>query len=311
LHIAGRARGATSPGIVNVDLDWRSCEIGAESLASFLMQRYGQRQLGEAQYLAIPRGGLVVLGMLSYFLDLPRDTLWRGAQDPNRLLVLVDDCAIGGARLRRALEIYPAADVVVAVLASPLGLRQAVLEREPRVQSFLSSITLRPLAGPATVMTKAMAEAETKLLSERYWLGRTELPRFPWGEPDLIGWSDESRKFEAGFRNRPPHASWKSRSLLGVPPLLERRGDWHAPEGVTWGEVDGVLWLCDTRGEGTVSSLEPPGSEIWRCLAAGADVEQTVAMLAERFDVEPERLRQDVIAFAAELEARGVLERQG
>ncbi|HUP25883.1 MAG TPA: PqqD family protein [Thermoanaerobaculia bacterium] len=310
-HVRGRARGAASPGIVHVDLDWRSCEIGAERLAALLLQSYGREQLREASYLAIPRGGLIVLGMLSYFLDLPHDALWRGAGVPNRLLVLVDDCALGGVRLRRALEISQAPEVVVAMLASPEGLREAVLAREPRVRRFLSAITLRLLPAAATVTTKAMLEAEAKLLSERYWLGRAVLPRFPWGEPDFVGWSEESQRFEVALRTRPPHASWKSRSLLGVPPLLERRGEWHAPEGVTWGEVDGVLWLCDTRGEGTVSSLDPPGSDIWRSLAAGADVDQTVAMLVDRFDVEPERVRQDVIAFAAELEARRMLERGG
>ena len=55
--------------------------------------------------------------------------------------------------------------------------------------------------------------------------------------------------------------------------------------------------------------LEGSAAEIWRCLQEADDVGVIVAQVAERYDVEAQVVRADVLAWLEEAEALGLVSR--
>ena len=72
---------------------------------SQLVDSLGTETLSRCRFVALPRGGLFVLGMLAYLLDLRADRVGdvgesgiRPGGSDSAPLVLVDDCALSGLR---------------------------------------------------------------------------------------------------------------------------------------------------------------------------------------------------------------------
>src|SRR5687768_10417176 len=112
-HLAGvLARARARPR----RLTYEQAEAEAKSLAAALVAAFGRDEIKSFSYTAIPRGGLFVLGMLSYVLDLDRRVLQpRSSGEP---LVVVDDCSLSGARFRNFLQADEHPQVVFAHLYS-------------------------------------------------------------------------------------------------------------------------------------------------------------------------------------------------
>ncbi len=298
-------------------VDWRRAEEDCFRLAAELRRRVGDEVLARAAFRAIPRGGLVVLGMLAYALDLRREQLAPagGGAAP---LVLVDDCALSGLRLRQEMAHLPAErDVVVAHLYSHPELRRAVEEGEPRVSACVAA---HDLADRSRQLHPDEAEHAAwqrrwlgRLGDDRYWLGLPELVAFAWSEPDRPFWNEARERFEHGWRFVPPHRCLKNRGrlaagLAGFAPAAAGEPRWRLPEDVLWGEFDGVLWLC-RGGTEEVFSLAGTAALAWKALAAGGGAATAAAVLAGRFSVDEDAARADVEHLAAELVAAGLLER--
>ncbi|MGB9880883.1 MAG: hypothetical protein ACPLRM_08985, partial [Anaerolineae bacterium] len=83
-------------------ITYRQAEAATKQLAAQLVGAFGAAELSRFAYAAIPRGGLIVLGMLSYVLDLKPDALMSLATDVP--LVVVDDAAYSGARFAQFLN---------------------------------------------------------------------------------------------------------------------------------------------------------------------------------------------------------------
>ena len=87
------ARLGTLPGLVRRlrhtlrYIDYRQAESDCETLAGLLLGGYSRQELRGFAIHGIPRGGLIVLGMLAYMLDLKADQLSAKA-DPTRPLLL-------------------------------------------------------------------------------------------------------------------------------------------------------------------------------------------------------------------------------
>jgi hypothetical protein len=78
-------------------------------------------------------------------------------------------------------------------------------------------------------------------------------------------------------------------------------------EGLFIQEVDGEMVLLDMESE-NYYGLDAVGSDIWRLLAEGKSLEETVAELLEIYEVEEERLRKDLQAFVTQLVDKGLAE---
>jgi hypothetical protein len=297
-------------------VDWRQAEEDCFKLAAELRRRVGDEVLSRAGFRAIPRGGLLVLGMLAYALDLRREQLGPDG-DCAAPLVLVDDCALSGLRLRQEMARLPAErEVVVAHLYSHPELRRAVEESEPRVSACVAAHDLadrlRRLHPDAAERAEWQRRWLRRLGDDRYWLGLPELVAFVWSEPDRPFWNEARERFEHGWRFVPPHRCLKNRGRLvaelpGFKPAAAGEPRWRLPDGVLWGEFDGILWLC-RGGDEEVFSLAGTAALAWKVLTAGGGAATAAQVLAGRFAVDEAAAGADVDRLVAELLAAGLLE---
>jgi hypothetical protein len=72
------------------------------------------------------------------------------------------------------------------------------------------------------------------------------------------------------------------------------------PETVLWQEVGEEIVILDLRGN-RYRSLNDVGSAMWRTLDECRDVASAHAQLCERYEVDPEVLREDLGSFIARL----------
>ncbi len=298
-------------------VDYHQAESDVLGLAVKLRQMLGEETLRSASFVAIPRGGLVVLGMLSYALDLQREQL-DGRNSEAALVILVDDCSLSGMRLRQKLDrLEPPRRVVVAHLYSAPELRRAVEEAEPQVDFCVAAQDLEDRSRSLYPDPEEHAAWQRiwldRLGSDRYWLGLPELVAFAWSEPDRPFWNSATERIEDGWRFVPPHRCLKSRArLVRHLPEVANSGVcepvWRSAAELVWGEFDGVLWLCHT-GSQQVYSLDPSASLAWKALVTGADLAGAAKALTTRFEVDAGAARSDVEALVAALVGAGLLER--
>ena len=297
---------------------YRQAESDVLRLAAELRRTVGEELLSRAAFRAVPRGGLVVLGMLAYALGLRREQLDGRCEAEAESLVLVDDCALSGMRLRQELDrLAPSRRVVVALLYAAPDLRRAVEEGEPRVEACVAardladrSRELYPDPQQHAAWRRCWLE---RLGADRYWLGLPELVAFAWSEPDRPFWNSATERIEDGWRFVPPHRCLQGRARLArdLPEAASRETEepeWRSAATAVWGEFDGVLWLCHT-GSQQVYSLDPTASLAWKALVTGADVAGAAKALTSRFDVDAETATSDVEALVAALVEAGLLER--
>ncbi len=311
-------------------VDYRRAERDCEVLAARLLDGLGRERLRGALFTAIPRGGLIVLGMLAYWLDLEADQLVAprlapvadppaakppraaGPSGADPLLVVVDDCALTGYRFGTRLAASPHREVVFAHLYSHPDLRRAIVAAEPRV---VACVAAHDLADHAAESHPDETDREAwrrrwheRLGPGRYWVGRPELVSFAWSEPARPTWNPAVDRVEEGWRLLPPHLCLGNRVRLVAPSQAARSVGWRQPEAVASGEVDGVVWLCDTRS-GEVVSLTGVAAEMWRRVAGWGSLEAAVTDLAGVYAAGEAEIRRDIEALAADLAARGFLER--
>lgn len=288
-------------------VDYAQAERDCERLGTLLLDAVGRAWLSEARLVGIPRGGLLVAGMLAYVLDLG-----RGAFDsagPQRPLLLVDDCALTGKRFADELA-RGTAPVVFAHLYSHPELRRAILECEPRVSHCLAARDLGDHARelyPEPAAYEAWRERWRRRLGPgRYWHGQPELVCFAWSEPDRLFWNPETETIEEGWRFLPPDRCLKNRSRLGLPPRASARRRWRVAEAVVSGEFDGQIWLYHATGD-RLFAVADVAADMWRALAAWGEAEAAAGWLAGRYDAAPAELRHDLERFAERLAADGLL----
>lgn len=293
-------------------VDYRQAERDAARLAALLVEELGRERLASAAFVAIPRGGMIVLGMLSYLLDLDPAQL---ESDPGAagLVVVVDDCALTGGRLWQALARLAAPEVAVAHLYSTAPLRAAVLARERRVRCCLAARDLAVRSPPLAAEAEASdfeRRWRERFGGERYWIGLPELVGFSWSEPDQPFFNPETGRLEDGWRFLTPDRCLKNRVRLLEPLRDEPAGRACAPAGLVTGVFDGRLWLVRTDDQ-RVGMLEGLALETWVRLVLGYSLEQIVAELGGKEGGSPEELAQDLAVLRQDLLARGFLEPTG
>lgn len=253
------------------------------------------------------------MGMLAYWLDLPSglETLRIGESDA---VVVVDDCALSGYRLAKALEQLRAREVIVLHLYSHPELRRVVEAEESRVRCCLAAHDLvdrstSVFSSPES--RTAWQERWRGFAGRRYWVGQPELLAFAWSEPDRPFRNQATDRVESGWRFVPPQrclAHRAGRRVLSMSTEAAAAPRWRLREGSVVGRFDGRLWLYDP-GRDETAALEGAGGEIFERLAAGASLEEASEQVARQFAVPVSRAAADATELVAELEHRGWLER--
>ncbi|MEJ2503067.1 MAG: hypothetical protein P8177_07065, partial [Gemmatimonadota bacterium] len=117
---------------------WGEVEEDCVRLARRLVDTLGREELARRRFVAIPRGGHVVLGLLAYALGLERDQLaWP--TEPSDRVVVVDDAAYSGHRFGQFLQARPGPPVVFAHLYSHPHLRDSLVAAEDRVTAVVAA----------------------------------------------------------------------------------------------------------------------------------------------------------------------------
>lgn len=291
-------------------VSYEQAEDDCRALAEQLVGSFGVARLSEFRFVAIPRGGFFVLGMLAYTLGLTSAQL--GAESNGSTLVVVDDCALSGERFRQFLSTRSEESVVFAHLYSHPDLRHAIEAAEDRVLSAVSPHDLEDHAPDALGddYTKWKARWEERD-GAGYWVGRPGPVVFAWNEPDVSIWNPITEQSEPGWRILPPELVLKNRPAVGQE--YERLQIQAAPVGrirshpdVVYGMVDGAI-VAANIGSGETMVLDEVGSSMWLALVESGDVDAVVACLVDQFETDELTVRRDLEELTAALERGGFL----
>ena len=289
-------------------IDYARAEAACIELQQRLAERVPDEVLRAAQYVAIPRGGHIVLGMLATVAGLRAEQVGEMDDDPDRPVVVVDDGALTGNRFARWLAATTKRRVVFAPLCAPLELTWRIEQAETRV---IACVTARELkdAGPAAPETDGPA-GRRQVEGHRYWVGHPEHLVFAWKEPDRSLWNPVTDRLEPGWRTAPPALCLGNRIRAAPDDRVQRQrlgpGPLAAADHVVVGELDGEIIIGDpVRGEAV--GLAGTAASIWRALVGNGTIEGAVQELLADLDVSAQRLTEDVGAFVQELCRRELL----
>lgn len=286
-------------------VSYRDAEVLAARLAARLVDRCGPA-VRDARFVAVPRGGFVVLGLLAYTLGVAHHRLLADAAgEPT---VVVDDCSLTGDRFAAFLARLEAPRVVFAHLLSHPALRRAVEKAEPRVVACVAGGDLAAWA-PDRDAEEHRRRWRDRLGRRRYWTGGTEPVAFAWNEPDRLAWSPRHERVVAGWRMAPPDATLGSAVAFGLPPGARAAGAWRLASGVAWRLAADGIELRRGR-DGCTFALGEVETAMLRGLLLSAAVEGASAAVEARFAVSRQRAAADLLRFAEELAAKGLLERR-
>lgn len=295
-------------------VSYQQAEEDCELLGERLVSHFGTSEVRDFTYVAIPRGGLIVLGMLSYVLGLRRATV-AGAPAPGASgtpVVVVDDSALTGLRFGEFLRGQGDTQVIFAHLYSHPDLRSAILAREPRMTHVLAARDLTDVA--PDLMGDDYPEWKSRWTQRAngacYWVGRPEHVCYPWAEPDFTLWNPVSMREEAGWRVVPPAATLKNRFVDGGPERLQLQppssGAIRVADRTYHGTLDGDAVVANLE-TGEVVRLRGVAAEIWRQLVAAGDPEDAVEVISRLYDADLETIRADVEQTVHRLVTRGLL----
>lgn len=299
-------------------VDYTQVEAGCIRLGEALKSRLQDQFLEDASFVGIPRGGTVVLGLLSYVLGLDQTQI-----HPQDLtcgpLIVVDDCFLSGARLARFLEEHPSpTEVVAAGLYAHPDLRTAVEQEQPRVKAC---VTARDLTDYAPEIYGDDYEAwkarwDRRETGPRFWTGITEHLCFPWGEPDYGIWNLETEQTDRAWAVAPPDRSLKARfsgqrgSEGAVQVQQSSSGAITVPPEVFYATFSDQV-LVGATGSEECLELDGSAADFWMALVTCETILEAKSALRQKYNVKPKRLESDLRAFVEALADRQFLETEG
>jgi hypothetical protein len=287
-------------------VSYSEAERLATVVAERLAEHIGRSALQSARYVAIPRGGHVVLGMLAYAVGADSDQLEpRDAE----LWVVVDDCSISGARFLEWLDAHPGPEVVFAHLRSHPDLRKA-LEQHPRVRACIAAGDLRDHAPTRLGEGYEEWRASWENRDSGVWAGQTDRIAFTWNEPDTAMWNPVTHRVESGWHLVGPRRCLKNRQSIvdGAIQVLPRiEGELRPTSNTTWAQLSDEVVVADIAS-GTVLGLSGVGATMFLEAMSAPTLAEAIKRLTALYDVEPERLAADFEEFVAGLVAAGIVE---
>ena len=307
-------------------VDYQEAERVTGRLAEKLIARYGREALATFSYTAIPRGGLIVLGMLSYLLDLRHDQIITAAgahSAPADTLVIVDDCALSGVRFRDMIARTNASRVVCCTLFAPRELCRAVECAEARVETCIAAEDLVDLAPErhGDAYAEWRAERTSSARENRYWVGIPEYIGFAWSEPETRAWGADVELDMPGWNVLPPELCLKRRTLAAagsgaLKPLTlvpESKGPIRPHERVLWVALEdgiAVAAVPTDTSRAPCFRLEGTAQAMWQAILEHGTLEGAEEALSRQYEVSRETLRADLEAFASDLENNDIIVRR-
>ena len=288
--------------------------IDVQALAERLEQRFTRAALDDALFRPVPRGGLIVLGMLSLAMGLRHEQLDPLQDDDGRLVILVDDCALSGHRIHQTLRATRAQRIALAFLYAPIELCRNIELREDRVQACVAARRLRDI-GPELLGTGYEAWAEQwadRLGQARYWIGRPETVSFAWKDPDrsfvnrVTGQREAAWQVVPGHLGPPPVTS--SGSSLQMQTQPEAKGPLQPAMEVFFTKVGGTVVIAHTDQQAAIE-LSAVAGAFWSAIVECGSVSEAADRLHGDYDTDRARLETDLGQFVEELLERGLLER--
>jgi hypothetical protein len=306
-----------------------------ETLGDLLVARYGRTELRKFAYRPIPRGGLIVLGMLSYVLDLRPDNMDSTGTDPAVPVVVVDDCVISGMRLRRTLQQITGPAIVASLLA-PTGLVEEVLA-EKKVDSFIRVAELYDLAPGlhGSDYEQWREEWRTRRGDSVFWIGRPEHISFAWTEPESTFLNRATGELEPGFhlaaasrclrhrhhgdradRVAPIEVIRRPTGLAGEDRIQVHRngpGPLNAPDSVVAARISETrIAVADfaavTEDEAAECYLlDGSAARMWSHVTTEGTVEAAVEAMTVEYETDRAVIEKDLSAFVDHLLSLGLL----
>jgi hypothetical protein len=286
-------------------VDYAQAERDAALLAGRLRDCLSADELATAVFAAIPRGGFIVLGLLSYYLDLRHDQLTMTAPAGAQTLVLVDDCALTGAMVEAALAGVAQQRIVVAHLYSTPALRTAVCAADPRVICCVAAHDLHEAPAAADAVGEQQMRA---YLQDRFAAGAVQAVAFPWTEPASLILTPFAEQPDSFWRFLPPHRALNNRQALGLPAAAPVPRRWLAPDDVVYGRSGDTLYLLHT-GKPEAYKLRGLAADVWRALAGYGAALPALAFLQQHYPNDREEaLTAVLVDYAARFAALGLLQ---
>lgn len=283
-------------------LTYMDIERDCLALAGLIRARFEDAEIKRWHVVGIPRGGLIVAGMVGYALDLAHKQLRPSMEHSETVapICIIDDCALTGVRIKETLALYPGRQVIFAHLYSHPQLRANITTQEKQVAACLAVHDLE------TLPQGDEDPHQAQFTHGRYFSRPLPPVIFPWGGPSLLVVDPFSGKLEDGWRFGEGRPTLKSLAHHHFPTLTGERAEelWRGGEHLVIRRAEGALWLLNLDTT-TGYKLAGAAAEIWTALAAG----NTLAALAPYWNeinksVEPEQLRQ----FIEELVAHGLIQ---
>ena len=305
---------------LGIYVDYKQVEIDTARLAAKFLTRYSKAELLEYSYTAIPRGGIFVLGMLSYLLDLPRDRI-NNPRNRSDTLVVIDDCSLSGLRFKEFLKDIDNPHVVFCPLYSHPDLRARICEREHRVDAVISAVDL---IDHANKIYGAEYEAwrerwENESGKETYWIGQPDYVAFPWGAPEVSFPEDSSPGDEPDWGFIPESRSLKNSSLVTcgstssvLQVQMEGQGPIRCAKDVVFADLGPeslILARCDRQADsGAAYLLENSTCMMFRALVENGSIEPVLSIVSEYYKTGLDTVRADLLSFLNELLEKGLME---
>ena len=304
-------------------------------LAAELIGRYGRDDVRSFAYQGIPRGGVIVLGMLSYALDLPPAALAPPA-DETAPLVLVDDCVISGVRFRQQWDHIGSRRLILATLFAPDDFCSRIVSgadtsRKPARQfEHVSAVTLPDLAQElyGNAYGAWYSRWQERQEGQGLWIGQPEHLCFAWSEPESSFYNAATGELERGFSFVPAGRCLRARhqttDRLSVPKFGRKKefgvqiqrdgtGPVRVPPWVVSARLDtdrtAVASFADGGGENARACflLEGTAADMWRSLIDEGTIAGALHALQQLYAIDPVTLSADLTSFCTELLDRGLL----
>ncbi len=283
-------------------IDYKEAEAECEKLALKLKERFGHDELRGFHYIPIPRGGLIVLGMLSYVLDLRKEQLQPPASE-DVPVVVVDDCVFSGYRFGRFIRNIRNSRIVFAHLFSHPELRTAIEAEEPEVIACISASDLKDYGHERFGQSyhELRQEWKAQLPGPRYWIGSTEHIVFAWSEPGLAVRNPFTKGFETLWNIMPAELCLKTRhnrtgKIVEVQQQPQGRGPLRPSEHVVFGDFGDCIVVGNIKSKKSFL-LKGVSGDIWRCIVRYGNIRAVVEDLLQSYDIDREGLRREVEDF--------------
>jgi hypothetical protein len=264
-------------------VSYAAATAACEALTEQLIDTFGPQALGRFKFCGIPRGGLIVLGMLTYTLGLSHEQM-TPPYPQDVPLVLVDDCALSGSRFARTRSQYPLHELIFTPLYSHPDLRRNLVKAESQVLYCISGEDLQD-HGSRLIGSDYDAwqtQNRARLKGQRYWLGLPDYLCVPWNEPDHLLWNPVAETLEQSWHIIPPAYCLKNRprASLIVQHQPHFRG-WLQPSPQT---IFGLLErqvLIGNLETGETFGLSGKAAEFWSVLLEAATLEEAIDNLSQ------------------------------